>query len=106
MISKLFEKMIGECFQFHMISNNFIHPSQFGGLKQRSTTDVGIAFIYIIQSGWIRNLTTSTLTFDIAQFFPFLNHQLLPLILDKAGLDYKISKFFKNYLVGRKTKYL
>jgi len=48
----------------------------------------------------------STLAFHIAQFFPFLNHQLLPLILDKVGLDHKISMFFKNYLVGRTTKYL
>jgi len=44
--------------------------------------------------------------FNITQFFPSLNYQLLPLILDKAGLDCKISIFFKNYLVGRKTKYL
>jgi len=25
--------------------------------------------------------------------------------MDKAGLDHKISNFFRNYLVGRKTKY-
>ena len=48
-IEKLFEKMIGECLQFHMISNNFIHPSQLGGLKQRSTTDIGVALTHIIQ---------------------------------------------------------
>jgi len=48
----------------------------------------------------------STLAFDIAQFFPSLNHQLLPLILDKAGLDQRVSIFFKNYLVERKTKYI
>jgi len=48
----------------------------------------------------------STLAFDIAQFFPSLNHQLLSLILDKAGLDRRVSIFFKNYLVGRKTKYI
>ena len=48
-IEKLFEKMIGECLQFHMISNNFIHSSQFGGLKQRSTTDAGVALTYIVQ---------------------------------------------------------
>ena len=34
-----------------------------------------------------------------------MNHQLLPLILDKAGLNQKIFNFFKNYLVGIKTKY-
>ena len=48
----------------------------------------------------------STLAFDIAQFFPLLNHCLLPLILDKVGFDSKISIFFQNYLVGKKIKYL
>ena len=43
------------------------------------------------------------LAFNIAQFFPLLNHQLL---LNKAGFDCKILTFFSNYLVNRKTKYL
>ena len=34
MLIKLTEKVIGERIQFHTISNNFIHPHQFGGLKQ------------------------------------------------------------------------
>jgi len=46
------------------------------------------------------------LAFDIAQFFPSFNHHLLPLILDKVGFDPKVSIFFRNHLVGRKTKYL
>ena len=46
------------------------------------------------------------LAFNISQFFPLLNHQLLPLIMDKAGFNWKFSIFFKNYLVKRKTKYL
>jgi len=45
------------------------------------------------------------LAFNISQFFPLLNHQLLPLILDKAEFDPKILSFFQDYLVGRKTKY-
>jgi len=49
--------------------------------------NAGVALTYLIQSGWIKNLTTSMLAFNIAQFFPLLNHQLLPLILDKAELD-------------------
>jgi len=89
-----------------MISNNFIHPSQLRGLKLRSTMDAGVVLTHIIHSEWAKNLTTSTLVFNIMQFFPSLNHQLLLLILDKVGLDQKISMFFKNYLVGRKTKYL
>ena len=47
-LSKLFEKMIGERLQFHSISNNFVHPCQLGRLKYRSTTDVGIALTYFI----------------------------------------------------------
>ena len=105
-IRKLFEKMIREHLQFHTISNEFIHRSQLGGLKQRSTTDAGVILTHIICSGWVKNLITSMLAFDIAQFFPFLNHQLLSLILDKAGLDQRMSNFFRNYLVGRKTKYI
>ena len=97
--------MIGEHLQFHTISNSFIHYSQLGGLKQRSTTDTGVVLTYIIHSGWIENLIMSTLAFDITQFFPSLNHQLLFLILDKMGLDQKVSNFFNNYLVGRKTSY-
>jgi len=70
------------------------------------TTDAGVILTHIIRSGWVKNLTTSTIAFDIAQFFPSLNYQLLPLILDKAGLDRRVFIFFKNYLVGRKTKYI
>ena len=104
-IEKLFKKMIGERLQFHTISNNFIHQSQLGDLKQRSTTDAGVILTHTICLEWVKNLITSTLTFNIAQFFPSLNHQLLFLILDKAGLDHKVSNFFKNYLVERKTQY-
>ena len=98
--------MIGEHLQFHTISNSFIYPSQLGGLKLRSTTDVGVALTHIICLGWVKNLTMSTLAFNIVQFFPSLNHQLLSLILNKVGLNHKILMFFKNYLVGRNTKYL
>ena len=97
--------MIGEWLQFHTISNNFIYQSQLDGLKQRSTTDASVALTHTIHLEWIKNLITSILTFDISQFFLSLNHQLLSLIFDKAGLDHKVSNFFKNYLVGWKTQY-
>jgi len=73
-LGKLIEKVIGERLQFHVVNNNFIHPSQLGGLKFKSTINVGVALMYIIQSGWTRNCSTSTFAFNIAQFFPFLNH--------------------------------
>ena len=103
---KLFEKMIGKQLQFRVISNNFIYLCQLDGLKHRFTTDAGVVLTHFIQSGWVKNLYTSTVVFNITQFFLSLNHYLLPLILNKAGFDQKISIFFSNYLANRKTKYL
>jgi len=45
-LGKLIEKVIGERIQFHVVTNNFIHPSQLDGLKFKSTIDTGIAFTF------------------------------------------------------------
>jgi len=101
-LGKLIEKVISECLQFHLIANNLIHLCQLGGLKQRLTPNTGIVLTYFICSGWVKNLMTSTLAFDIAQFFPSLNHHHLLLILRKAGYDSKVEQFFSNYIVDMK----
>ena len=106
MLGKLVEKVVAERLQFLVTSNEFIHLSQLGGLKFKSTSDAGIVLTHIIRSGWTKGKTTSTLAFDISQFFPSLNHRLLSLILDKAGLELKATAFFTNYLVRRKINYL
>ena len=105
-IGKLFKKVIGKRIQFLTISNNFIHLYQLGSLKQRATSDVEVVLAHFIWMEWVKNHTTSMLTFNIAQFFPSLNHHLLSSILDKASFDSKVLFFFWNYLIGRKTKYL
>ena len=104
-IGKLIEKVIGKRLQFQSISNKFIYQCQLEDLKQQSTTDVGVVLTYFIYTGWVKNLSTSILGFDIAQFFPLLNHQLLSLIFFKVSFNPKILLFFKNYLVGRKNRY-
>ena len=88
-----------------MASNDFIHPSQLSGLKFKSMIDAGVALTHIIRTGWVKNLSTSTLAFNIVQFFPLLNHQLLSLIMKKVGFDNRIVSFFMNYLVDRKMNY-
>ena len=105
-ISKLIEKVIAERLQFHIVNNDFVHPSQLGGLKFKSTTDAGIVLTHIIQSGWVKNKTTSILAFDIAQFFPSLNYHLLTHSLSKVGFDSKVISFFEDFLVKRKTNYM
>ena len=105
-VGKLIEKVIGEKLQFNTVLNDFIHPSQLGGLKFKSTTDAEVALTYTIQAGWVKNLSTSTLAFDITQFFPLLNHWLLSLIMKKASFEHHVISFFANYLVDRRTNYL
>ena len=77
-----------------------------GGLKFKSTIDARAALTHIVRSGWAKGKTTSTLAFDISQFFPSLNHHLLTLILEKIDLELRVSSFFTNYLVKRKTNYV
>jgi len=105
-LEKLIEKVIAERLQFTVINNDFIYPSQLGGLKFKSTIDAGVALTHIVHSGWAKGKTTSTLAFDISQFFPSLNHRLLTLILEKAGLEPRVLSFFVNYLIKRKTNYV
>ena len=54
----------------------------------------------------MKHLYTSTHTFDIIQFFSFLNHQLLSMILTKVDFDSKIFWFFSDYLINRQTQYV
>jgi len=98
--------VIAERLQFTVTSNDFVHPSQLDGLKFKSTTNAGIVLTHIIRSGWAKGKSTSSLAFGILQFFPSLNHKLLVLILEKVGLDPKVTSFFVNYLVKRKTSYV
>ena len=73
-VEKLIKKAISNRIQAHSIPSNFIHPIQICGVKQWSTTDTGIFLTHIICTRWLRGLHTSTLTFNITQFFQFLNH--------------------------------
>ena len=105
-LGKLIEKVVADRLQFMVVQNNFIHPSQLGSLKFKSTTDVGIALTHIVRSGWAKGKSTSSLVFDISQFFLSLNHKLLVCILEKVGLNPRVLSFFANYLVKRRTSYM
>ena len=65
-LGKLIKNVIAERLQFLIVKNNFIHSSQLGSLKFKSTTNVGVTLTHIVRSGWVKNKTTSILAFDIA----------------------------------------
>jgi hypothetical protein len=55
--------------------------------------------------GWANKKATSVLAFDIAQFFPSLNHFALSKIIEHFGFASKVVSFFSDYLQNRKTQY-
>jgi len=65
-IEKLIEKVISNKIQVHLITSNFLHPNQLGGIKQHLTTDVGLFLTHLIQVEWTKGFHTSTLIFEIA----------------------------------------
>ena len=50
-LGKLIKKAIAERLQFLVVGNDFIHLSQLGGLKFKSTTDAEVALTHIVRSG-------------------------------------------------------
>jgi len=104
-IGKLIEKVISTRLQFHMTSNGFLDPNQLGGIKQRLMIDAGLYLTHCVCAGWLKQCHTSVIAFDMAQFFPSLNHVFLSACMEKAGLSRNITNFFNSYHAGRSTTY-
>ncbi|KAJ3558029.1 hypothetical protein NP233_g11592 [Leucocoprinus birnbaumii] len=83
-LGKLIEKMISTHLQFDCIKHEVFHPNQLGSIRQRSTGDAGVFLTHLVRAGWAKGLKTSVIAFDIAQFFPSLNHEMLLGILAKG----------------------
>jgi len=102
---KLVEKVISNRLQFHMTANGFLNPNQLEDIRQRSTTDAGVYLTHLIHAEWPRQCHTSIIAFDIAQFFPSLNHKFLSTCLKKAGLNTDVVGFFNSYHSNQSTTY-
>jgi hypothetical protein len=55
--------------------------------------------------GGAKGLQTSVVTFDITQFFPSLNHEVLLEVISRLVFPMEMGPFFRLYLVGRRTTY-
>jgi len=104
-LGKLVEKMLSRRMQYDGVQHGAFQPNQFGGISQRSTEDAGVFLTHLIRAGWAKKLKTSVVAFDIAQFFPSLNHDVLMVVIQKAGFPPVLGNFFRSYLTGRKTMY-
>jgi hypothetical protein len=104
-LGKLIEKMLARRLQFDGVAHGAFEPNQFGGITQHSTEDTGVYLTHLVRAGWAKGLQMSVVTFDIAQFFPSLNHDVLLEIISQLGFPVEMGPFFRSYLVGRHTTY-
>ncbi|CAA7270639.1 unnamed protein product [Cyclocybe aegerita] len=101
----LFIVLANACLRFDAVKHDIFHPNQLGGIHQRSTEDAGLILTHLVRAGWVKGLQTSALAFDIAQFFPSINHEMFMAVLRKQGFSPVLVEFFASYLVGRSTVY-
>ncbi|CAA7267775.1 unnamed protein product [Cyclocybe aegerita] len=90
--------MIANRIQFDVVKHDIFHPNQLGGICQRSTEDAGLILTHLVRAGWVKGLQTSALAFDIAQFFPSINHEMFMAVLRKQGFSPVLVEFFASYL--------
>ncbi|KAF8622194.1 hypothetical protein AX15_007303 [Amanita polypyramis BW_CC] len=105
-IGKLLSKVLAARLQDEALKFDLLHPLQFGGIKQRSTTDAGIVLTEFIKKARDAGQFTSCLAIDMAQYFPSLNHEVLKIMLKKLGFTNNITNLFSSYFNDRVTVYL
>ena len=105
-VGKLCERMLAERLHFDCNALQLLHPNQMGGCKQRSTVDAAVALTHHIRAGWKNRLVTGCLAFDVAQFFPSMQHDLLVRILARYSFDPAYQNFFRSYLADRSTRFV
>ena len=81
------------------------HISQFGGICQNLTKDMGSYITHRVCLEWARKLRMSVVAFDLTQFFPSVQHRVLLELLQKASFSLKLVHWMESYLIGQKTTF-
>jgi len=76
-LDKILKKIIAKRLSYIVGHYELIPGTQFGERSNSSTIDAAIMFIHNVYSAWNQNKVISALTFNIKDFFDFVNHQRL-----------------------------
>ena len=98
-ISKVFEQIIYNCIVCHITSH--ISCSQFGFLKNRSTTQQLLKFLNSLINSFNNRSQTDTVYFDIRKAFDSVSHQILLSKLHQLGIAGKALDIIRCYLSSR-----
>jgi len=97
-LGKLLEKIVAKRLSYMVGRHELILGTQFGGWSNSSTINVAMTFVHDVYTAWNQNMVTSALTFDIKDFFDFVNHQCLLSEMQKRYIPLEYLKWTANFL--------
>ena len=98
--SKVLEQIIYDK-SIDFITNRFISRHQFGFLRNRSTSQQLLIFIYSILNSHRSHSSTDAFYLDLRKAFDTVSHPELLLKLSTAGITGDLWKWFHSYLTNR-----
>ena len=97
-MGKLLEKVVAHRLTYLTSQYNLISGSQSRGRANSSTSDAILTFVHDIHNSWNYSLATSALTFDIKDYFNFVNYEHLLNEMKKCHISLKLVKWTANFL--------
>jgi len=102
-MSKLLEKLVAHRLTYLISRYNLILGSQFGGRANFSTSDAILTFVYDIHNAWNHSLANSALTFNIKDYFDFVNYECLLNEMKKCCIPLELVKWTANFLSNQEA---
>ncbi|XP_045105469.1 uncharacterized protein LOC123500981 [Portunus trituberculatus] len=103
-VSKIFERIIGEQINKYLEENHLLSPKQFGFRKGRSTSDL----LLLLSKSWHDALDAGrpslVIALDIAGAFDSVWHHALTTKLQQLGITGDLLQLFTSYLTGRSLR--
>lgn len=102
--SKIFEKIIKSRLVKYLNLINFFSPNQYGFRKGKSTEDALVNVTDLIYNSLNSSSKSTGLFIDFKKAFDLVNHDILLLKMEAAGVRGVALSWFRSFLTGREQR--
>lgn len=95
------EKIIHSRIYNYLEDHNYFTPAQGGFRPGMGTTETIATMLSYIYENFNNNFITAAIYFDLSKAFDSINHEILLIKLEAAGISGNCLKLMKNYLSNR-----